>query len=106
MRAVCGRYVAAMGRDLDFIGASPALVGAIGTPKELLRNNPLMLPRTLERAEADARKARDEAPSAAPEEAPAEEPRADEALDEEEEEEQEQEEKASDAEEAPEAAED
>ena len=43
-----GDYLARMAFDLDFVAASPKLVAAIGTPRELLRNNPLMLPRTLE----------------------------------------------------------
>ena len=40
-------YLAKMAHDLDFMGESEALVAAIGTPRRLLRNNPLMLPRPL-----------------------------------------------------------
>ena len=42
-----------MAHDLDFMGESEALVAAIGTPRRLLRNNPLMLPRPLRAAELD-----------------------------------------------------
>ena len=47
-------YLAKMAHDLDFMGESEALVAAIGTPRRLLRNNPLMLPRPLRAAELDA----------------------------------------------------
>ena len=46
-------YLAKMAHDLDFMGESEALVAAIGTPRRLLRNNPLMLPRPLRAAELD-----------------------------------------------------
>lgn len=47
-------YLARMSHDLDFMGESEALVALIGTPRRLLRNNPLMLPRGLRAAELEA----------------------------------------------------
>lgn len=47
-------YLEKMTHDLDFMGESEHLVAAIGTPRRLLRNNPLMLPRSLRAAELEA----------------------------------------------------
>jgi len=47
-------YLEKMTHDLDFMGESEPLVAAIGTPRRLLRNNPLMLPRSLRAAELEA----------------------------------------------------
>lgn len=43
-------YLATMCNDLDFVADSPSLVASVGAPANLLRNNPLMLPRTIEQA--------------------------------------------------------
>lgn len=43
-------YLATMCNDLDFVADSPGLVASVAAPANLLRSNPLMLPRTIEQA--------------------------------------------------------